>query len=162
MAAVVVSVAEKLKDLLQAGQDAEAFSTDITPVRGYDTTEVLQDLDTLHCDVVIAATTPELRSRVGLDYLCEVDVAIRKKFGVADADADTGRVPNTSIDPLVLLLEEIVEYVAAKSRRGLASTPPAAWKSAVIPVPFHPEHLQEHRQFTGVVRVTYEAQKTAS
>jgi hypothetical protein len=152
MAGVGPEIADAVRDLIQAG-----FSTRFDPQREYDATEVLDasDSDVTRCHIVPAAEELSFASRVTLQNLVGVDVAIRRRFGNDDTDPATGRVKRSAIDDMVALLEDVIEYVAGKSRRGLAGHATAGFFGAQITVPWHPDHLQEERQYTGIARLTY-------
>ncbi|WP_269689135.1 hypothetical protein, partial [Klebsiella pneumoniae] len=63
-------------------------------------------------------------NRIGLnsyttqEYRQAVHIAVRKRFDIADRD-DEGRLLNTSVDPLVILVQEICDHFA-KLRLGVS------------------------------------------
>lgn len=153
--AVIVDIAEKIKDALNAANLSQSF----TAVRSYaDWDEALEDFDTLHVDVVPVQNGPatSLDDRSELDYTVEVDVAVRFRFGVTEQDSTTGRVDVDEVDALILLLQEIAEFFTTDR---LTDTNAAIWQGTDIKSSWSRKHLREMRQFFGFVRVTFLATK---
>ena len=69
--------------------------------------------------------------------------AVQKKF---ETEA------NVELDPLMNLAEEISDHFRG---RRLASYPNAAWLKTEQSVLYAPEHIDELRQFTSVLTLTY-------
>lgn len=157
MPSVLATVAEKVKDLLVVGQAAEAFSTDITPGRAYEVMIKLEDAGTVHCDVMPAAALTTAKRGNLFDYDVTVEVVVRYGFTDDDTVDATGKITAASVDALVLLVEEINEYLARRANRTLA-TVLAGWRGSEVVLPWEADHLRIWRQFTGLVRVTYTAE----
>jgi hypothetical protein len=108
----------------------------------------------LRIDVVpVASPRTELDARGDVKFLVPVDVVLRKKFERLEQSAATGRLTRDDIDSLVKLVLEIHAFFLA---RRLASFEAAIWDSTEILAASVPSHLRKQRQFTGVVRVTYD------
>ena len=147
-------IAVAVKSLL----DGASLSKTLDVRLAYDTELVLEDLDTLHVDLVAAglSTTPESRS--SLEYNALIDIAVRYRFGVLEHDTD-GSIDVEEIAAYLQLLEEIGEQLADPGNRQLATTTPATWLGNEIRAPWLPDHLRNNRQYTGILRATYYAAK---
>jgi hypothetical protein len=159
MASLIAGIADGVVALLTAGNTAGAFTPAITPARSYECKLLLEDSGVLHVDVV-PSTPPVLvvAARVDMTYTVYVDIAVRKVFTSTDDDANTGKPSNAAVDALVSLVEQINEYIAKKTKRGIAS-PLAVWVGSEIPAPWDVDHLVNHRQFTGILRAHYRADR---
>ena len=163
MAAVLVDVAEEIKEELNTASAAGDFSLPFEAVRSWaDWDEKLKDLDKLHVDVVSGGAKIKLADRVTLDYLVSVDIGIRKRFKDTDRNQDTGQFENASIDALVLLQQEIFEFFApmsADAGRALAALPEAVWKEFEPRVWVDRSLLRENDQFMGIARIIHEVSR---
>lgn len=158
MSAVVVDIAEKIKDALAAATLSQAF----TPTRSYaEWEETLDDYNTLHVDVVPVQNGPasNLEERALAEYTVEVDVAVRYRFGSTDQSGTTGRITTTVIDGLVLLVQEIAEFFLTDR---LTDATTAVWQATSIQQSWSRKHLREMRQFFGFVRLTFLATKAVT
>ena len=159
MGAVLVDVAEAVKDELALGTHLFA----IEPERSYADWDMrLEDLDTVRVDVVpVGVRETRLEARGELVYLCDVDIGVRKRFGADDHDDPTGRIELSEIDDLIQLVEQLHEYMvdADNNGRRLTNYAAAAWQECSIRASYIREHLREMQQFTGILRVTYDAAK---
>lgn len=154
--AVIVDIAEKIKDALNAG----TFSVTFTAERSYaQWEEQLEDLDTLRVDVVPLQAGPatNIETRSEVEYLAEIDIGVRKRFGRSEQEAETGRVDSTEIDDLVLLVQEIAEFFTTDR---LTDTNTGIWQTTEIKQSWSRKHLREMRQFFGFVRLTFRVTKT--
>jgi hypothetical protein len=136
---------------------AASLSQEFEPERSYADWDLpLEDSDRLHVDVVIVTTEQKskLDTRSGLNYLVPIDIAIRKRFSQGQQDDDTGRVNIDDIDALMLLTDEIHRLFIP---RRLTTFAEAVWQETKILVAPERKHLRELRQFTGIVRVTFDA-----
>ena len=80
---------------------------------------------------------------VAYQYDFAIDVAVQKKFETGDA---------AELDPLMSLVEEIADFFRL---RRLAAYPDAVWvRTDNVPV-YAPEHMEEYRQFTSVLTLTF-------
>lgn len=160
MPAVLVDVADAVKEELKLG----TFACEIFPERSYADWEMrLEDIDKTQVDVVpVGVRRTELDARQTLLYLCDVDVGVRRRFSGDDTDDYTGRVELSEVDTLVLLVEQLHEYMtdADNNGRRLTEYTSAVWQECDIRSSFVRDHLREMRQFTGIIRVSYEVSKS--
>jgi hypothetical protein len=131
--------------------------------RGYaDWDKDFEDLKNVSVDVVFVTRgwEIELDDRSTLSYSPEIDIAVRKRFGTNDRDAETGRLKAAKVDPLVDLLEDIFAYFSGqRNTTPLQDEPTATWKESEIPSWINQGKLRRG-SFEGVVRLTYEITKT--
>jgi hypothetical protein len=146
-----MSVLIDVADAVTAELNGHVFSQEFTATRTYaDWDEQLSTYE-LRSDVVPVASMPtELDTRGSVNYLCSVDIGIRKKLEAGDSD----RVDAEIVDPLVRLIEEIHEWTIGKELNY-----DATWESTIFVAAYVPEHLRQNNQFTGIVRVTYSVSK---
>lgn len=137
----IAEIADAVKDSLNQATFSPAF----TAVRLYVPSFELTDMDTLHVSVVprAARTTQLDRSRMTREV--DVDVAVQQRFA---SDA------LTTIDPLLELAEEIAAYFAQPTQRQLGALAAVWLRTAHDPI-YVPEHLDELRQLTSVVTLTF-------
>jgi hypothetical protein len=146
-----------IADAITAALDTAAFSQAFTPVRSYaEWEDALEDLNTLHVDVVPVQTGPatELDDRADVEYDCEIDIGVRYRFGTADQVSATGRVDTAKVDELILLVQEIAEFFMVDR---LADANTAVWQDTEIKLGWSRKHLRQLRQFFGFVRLTFKA-----
>jgi len=146
--AEIVLVADAVAAELNAGE----FSQEFTAVRGYQSDTELEDMATLHVDVVPVTPDPAVEARFSAGCRNQVDVAIRKRFEGDDIDGDTGRVLNATLDAMLLLEQELYLYLLNKNLAGYAA---AAYLETTIRTAWIPEHVKRLNQFTGIIRTTY-------
>ena len=137
--ATAVNIAEAVKEELNNGE----FSQTFTAERHYQPVFELKDMKTLHVTVVPKDVELQLATRNTSQHDCRVDVAIQKKLETTDL---------AEIDELMGLVEEIITFL---SRRKLASVPGALWIRTVNEPIYAAEHLEQFRQFTSIVTLTY-------
>jgi hypothetical protein len=132
-----------IADAVVAELNGHTFSQPLTAARHYRPLFDLKDMAALHVSVVPKGASAERldRSRHQEEY--QVDVAVQKKVEALD---------NATLDPLAGLVEEIGLFL--RDRR-LASYPAAVWlRTENVPI-YAPEHLDELRQFTSVLTLTF-------
>jgi hypothetical protein len=135
---LIVDIADALADLLNGHE----FSMEFEAVRDYRPDLELKDMKTLRVSVVPKGITmvPADRSRVQHDV--EVDVLVQKKLDAGDA---------AELDGLMSFVEEIAVFLKFKRLESVG----ASWvKTSNEPI-FAPDHLEQLRQFTSVLTVTY-------
>lgn len=137
--AAIIDIAEAVKEELNGG----TFSQSFTAQRHYQPTFELKDMKTLHVTVVPKDIEMQLATRNTSQHDCRIDVAIQKKLQSADL---------AEIDELMGLVEEIINFM---SRRKLASAPSALWIKTVNEPIYATEHLEQFRQFTSILTLTY-------
>jgi hypothetical protein len=123
----------------EGGDPTPAF----TAQRHYRPRFDLKDMAALHVSVVPKGVTVDRldRTRNQEDY--QIDVAVQKKFERGDA---------AELDPLMGLVQEVRDFFRL---RRLAEYPDALWvRTENVPV-YAVEHLDELRQFTSVLTLTF-------
>lgn len=139
--AKIIEIAEAVKDALNAAPSG-TFNLTFEAERGYVPVYELPDLQTLKVTVIHKSLLemPADGSRGKASHHYQVDIGIQKKcadLAVAEFDA------------LTLFVEQIADYLRAKRMAQ------AAWISTENDPVFIPEHIEEYRQFTSVLTVTY-------
>ena len=137
--AVITDIAEAVVVQLNAG----TFSQSFTAERAFLPVFELSDLKNVRVTVVPKGLLiiPGGRSHNQHDYA--IDVAVQKKLDVAD---------NAEIDPLMTLVDEIADFFRLKR---LESYPNAIWLKTENEPVFSQEHLDQMRQFTGLLTFTF-------
>ena len=103
----------------------------------------LPEMDELHVTVVPKAVEITGASRGAGTYDYKIDVAVQKRFEAGDA---------AELDPLMHLVEEIADHFRFKRLEGY---PGAAWVKTEHAAIYAPEHMENFRQFTSVVTLTF-------
>jgi len=137
--ATLTDIAEAVKDELNAGD----FSQEFEAVRLYQPLFELPEMKTLHVTVVPHGVEMVVSSRSLVQHDYQVDVAVQKKFDTDEA---------VELDPLMALVEEIVDFF--RLRRSEA-VPDAAWAKTENSPVYSQEHMEQFRQFTSVVTLTF-------
>jgi hypothetical protein len=98
----------------------------------------------------------ELDSVGSLNYEPAVDICVRHRFGPSDREPKTGRLLNASVDPLVKLVEQLQEVLAAERQTelALAGGLEASWINASVRTYVNQRRLREGF-FEGVVRINF-------
>jgi hypothetical protein len=137
-----VSLIVDIADALAATLNGHEFSMEFEAAREYRPVLELPDMKTLRVSVVPKGVTmvPADRSRVQHDV--EVDVLVQKKLDAGDA---------AELDGLMSLVEELAVFLKFKRLESVG----ASWVKTVNEPIFAPDHLEQLRQFTSVLTVTY-------
>ena len=140
--AEIVAIADAVVETLNAGKFRQAF----TARRYYRPVFDLAQMHELHVSVVPKAieASPGTRSQTQRDYA--IDVAVQKKVAKAEGEA------SAEIDALMGLVEETADHLRFKRLEGY---PVAAWVRTQNDPIYAAEHLEQMRQFTSVLTVTY-------
>lgn len=123
--------------------NATAFSRPFTAERAYLPIFDLGEMATLHVTVVAAGRSLKPVCRAHLEVEHRIEIAVQQKLageGLSDCD------------PLLDLVGEIADHFTGQR---LAGAPEAAWVKTEHAPLVAPEHLNELRQFTSVLTVTY-------
>lgn len=145
-----MSTITQVADAIASALNDGAFSQEFTAQRLYQPSFELADLDTLRVSVVPKSVTVTNASRTHAFLDCAVDIGVQKKLSAAVENADA------EIEELLVLAEEIADHLRQKR---LEAMPEALWVSLEHEPIFAPEHLDQHRQFTSVLTVTYRVRK---
>ena len=160
-------VADALTTVINTAVTAVELETvGFTARRSYpDWDDDFSDLKDLAVDVVFVASNGANGDLVDLDSAGTIntspaiDIAVRKRFQPADREAN-GRLKNTSVDPLVRLVEQIHELFAGDraTEITLASGIAANWVDASVRTYCDYAKLRQGC-FLGVVRIRYDVSK---
>ncbi len=132
-----------IADAVVTELNAATFSQPVAAERTYLPVFELPEMKDLHVTVVPrdVAIAPSARSHNQHDYA--IDVAVQKKL----TDAD-----NAEIDPLVSLVDEIADHFRFKR---LPAYSEAMWVKTEYKPVYAQEHLEQLRQFTSVLTLTF-------
>ena len=136
---VITDIAEAVKDELN-GHD---FSQEFEAVRLYQPLFELPEMKTLHVTVVPRGVDMQVSARTLVQHDYGIDVAVQKKFEADDA---------VELDPLMALVEEIADFFRL---RRLDAVPAAIWVKTENKPVYSQEHMQQFRQFTSVITLTF-------
>ena len=161
---VQIDVAQAIVDEL----NDHSFSLAFTAVR--QAGEISYELtnNDLAVDVVPFQMRCMLESHGTANYKVTTSICVRKKIATHEQGSD-GWMPNTQIDPLFVLLQEINDYFmpskdTGRSGRRLTGVEEAAWMENAkenedgVFGPYA-KYLREEKQFVGIVRVTYDVSR---
>ena len=138
-----MAVITDIADAVAAEINAGSFSQPVSATREYLPAFELADMQTLRVTVVPRSVTTLPGGRAHNQYDYAIDVAVQKKLDAAD---------NAEIDALMTLVDELADHLRFKR---LTDYPNAAWlKTENVPV-YSPEHLEQLRQFTSVITITF-------
>ena len=137
--ATIVDIADAVVAELNSG----TFSQAMEAVRLYRPQFDLAEMATLHVTVVPKAVETSGASRAGMQYDVSVDVAVQKKLTTES---------NAEIDVLMGLVEEIADFFRL---RRLEQYQNAMWLRTENDPAWSPGHLEELRQFTSVLTLTF-------
>ena len=135
---VVVAITENVVTQLNAG----SFSQTFTAVRNFLPLYELSDLKSLRVTVVPNATAIEAKARNTTQHDVEIDIAVQQKLSKTD---------NTTIDPLMTLVEEIADHFRFKR----LTSPDAIWMKTENEPVYAQEHLDQYRVFTSLLTLTF-------
>jgi hypothetical protein len=138
---VITDIADAVTDSLNDGSFSEAFTAE----RLHQPSFELPDLQTLRVSVVPKSLEIRNASRQHSFFDCTIDVGLQQKV-----DDDT------RVDDLLVLAEEIADHLRLQR---LADYPQAAWLSIEHDPVVASEHLDQHRQLTSVLSVTYRVKR---
>jgi hypothetical protein len=163
MTAIPILLADAVTTVINTAVDASTFAVSFTPRRSYPDWDLsYEDLDGTEVDVVFVSgqgsggDLVELDSVGSLNYEPSIDVCVRHRFGPSDREPKTGRLLNASVDPLVKLVEQLQEVLAAERQTELAlpGGPEASWINASVRTYVNQRRLREGF-FEGVVRINF-------
>lgn len=137
----------QIADAVVAALNAETFVPPFVATREYVPAIELSDLETLRVAVVPKGLAAEPASRTTAATTYQVDIGVLKKLPTAADEL------KAEADALMLLVQNIVEFL---NRRKPTATG-VVWVSTENDPIFLPEHIDEFRQFTSVITVSYHA-----
>ncbi len=140
--AVIVDIA----DAVVAELNGHTFSQAFTAVRLYRPVFELADMKTLHVSVVLKGVEMQGASRSVVQHDYQIDVGVQKKLPTSPSgDA-------AEIDALMALVEEIADFFR---QRRLQEMPNVIWVRTENQPVYSLEHLEQLRQFTSVLTLTF-------
>jgi len=142
-----VSVILDIADAVVASLNAGSFTLEFEAERKYQPVFELQDMQTLHVSVVPKSLAITTAARDSGFFDVAIDIGVQKKVN-ADQPAE--------LDALMNLVEQIADHLRMKR---LDDAPNAAWLAIANEPVFAPEHLEQWRQFTSVLTVTYRVRR---
>jgi hypothetical protein len=142
-----VSVILDIADAVVASLNAGSFGLEFEAARKYQPVFELQDMQTLHVSVVPKSLAITTAARDSGFFDVAIDIGVQKKVN-ADESAE--------LDALMNLVEQIADHLRMKR---LDDAPNAAWLGVANEPVFAPEHLEQWRQFTSVLTVTYRVRR---
>jgi hypothetical protein len=128
---------------LVADLNAATFSRPVTAVRAVLPIYELGEMDDLHVTVVLTGRSLAPASRSQLQVEHRLDIAVQQRLASDDPAA---------CDGLLGLVGEIADHL---SGHRLAGAPEAVWVKTEHAPLIDPVHLNELRQFTAALTVTY-------
>jgi hypothetical protein len=138
-----VSAIIDIADAVVAELHGHAFSQSFTPVRAYLPQYDLAEMKDLHVSVVPKGVEIDVSSRTLAQHDYSIDIAVQKRLAGAD---------QSEMDGLMGLVEEIADSFR---QRRLTTYEQAIWiKTANVPI-YAPDHLDQLRQFTSVLTLTF-------
>jgi hypothetical protein len=135
----------RIADGVVAALNAASLSQSFQAERLYLPQFELPDLKVLHVTVVPKDEDTKALTRSRTQRVYRVDVGVQKKFDKGDA---------AELDPLMVLVEEIAVLFRGKR---LAAMPEAVCTVTKPDPIYSPEHMEQFRQFTSVVTLTFKA-----
>jgi hypothetical protein len=135
-----------IADAVVAELNGGTFSQTLTAMRHYKPVFDLKDMKDLHVSVVPKAQEMSMAGRGLAQSDVQIDIGVQKKLP-DDVPDDAA-----AIDGLMNLVQEIADFLR---QRRLAAMSSAAWVRTENSPVYAPDHLEQLRQFTSVLTVTY-------
>jgi hypothetical protein len=167
MSAIPILLADAIAAAINTAESHGTFAPHyFTAIRSYpDWDDDFGDLKDLAVDVVFVSSdgngsTAELDSFGSLQTEPSIDIAIRKRFDPDDRETTTGRLKNTSVDPMIKLVEQVYELFAGDRDTPLTLEAGlvANWVDCVIRTHCDYGKLRQG-YFLGVVRIRWNVSK---
>ncbi len=116
----------------------------------------LEEVADLRLDVAPSPELPvELDNQSSLSSQVGIDLVLRQRFGGQDLDQEImGRVKRDLVSARVALLLELNAHFTKDRFEQFEA---AAWVATRIKTLYVPVHLRTRHQFTGIVRLTFDA-----
>lgn len=140
--AVIMDIADAVVTELNGAPEG-TFREAFTAQRLYQPVFDLAEMKTLHVTVVPNAVDLQAAGRDLMQEDHAIDVAIQKKLDSGD---------NAEIDALMDLVQDVADFF--KLRR-LTAYPAAVWSKTENKPVFYPNHIEQMRQFTSVLTITF-------
>ncbi|MBX3356434.1 MAG: hypothetical protein KF724_12130 [Phycisphaeraceae bacterium] len=144
-----MSTITDIADAVAARLNAGTFSMPFTAVRRYQPVYALDELATLRVSVVPRSLAIVGASRQTSQVDAQIDIGVQKRLSSSPASPASDEA---EIDALLGLVEEIADWMRFAR---LPTTPEAVWVGVAQEPVVAGEHLEQHRQFTSILTVTY-------
>jgi len=133
----------QIADAVATELNGATLSQPFTAQRFYLPVFDLGEMKDLHVSVVPKGVAVQPAGRTLLQHDFSIDVAVQKKAPPEATD---------TIDGLMMLVEEIAAFFRLRS---LTTFPAGTWiRTEHAPV-YSPEHMEQYRQFTSVITLTF-------
>lgn len=142
MSSIITTVAEAVASELNAAVEG-TFGMEFTAQVVFVPEMDLSEADSLSVVVTPSGIQDSMAARSLAQVDVSVDIAIRRKVGVADPDA---------LEKLNDLADQIRRYIR---QRTLGTLKPAKWIKNQVGLAYSQQHLREFDQFTSVITATY-------
>ena len=136
-----------LADAIVASLNGATFSMTFQAERGYRPVVELPALQAVKVTVIPKSLAISAATRTDGFYDCSIDIGVQRKVN-PDEPAE--------LDALMKLVEEIGDHLRGHRLDGFTA---AVWLALENEPVFAPEHLEQHRQFTSVLTVTYRVRR---
>lgn len=133
----------EIADAVAASLNAASFAQPVTARRAWLPVHDLGEMDVLRVTVVPTARSLATVSRAAIQAEHRIEVAVQQRIDPDDLPA---------VDALVALCGAIAEHLTGAA---LPALPDVRWAKTEHTLLAAPEHLNELRQFTGLIAVTY-------
>jgi len=131
-----------IADAVVAELNDASFSREFTAARSYLPRFELPEMAELHVTVVPRGLAITTASRAGHRHDYRIDVAVQRKLQSTDA---------SEVDGLMGLMEEVADHFRGRT----LDTPPAACVAVENEPVYVAEHMDEMRQFTSLITMTF-------
>lgn len=145
-----MSTVTEIADAVVSRINGGRYAQEVAARRLYQPVLELPDADTLQVSVVPKAQRVTVLSRTENAFLIDIDIAVQKKVSKIDDD-------QTELDGLMALVQELIDRLRFEHLQIGAPTPKRALFQSLAHEPIYArEHLDQLRQFTSVLTVTYQ------
>jgi hypothetical protein len=149
---LIIDIADAVVSELNTAAGGGGFSQTFTAQRQYVPIFDLAELKDRHVTVVPRGAAIQSSGRDRNQHDVQIDVAVQKKQ-VPGPPGEVGTPEtNAQFDPLMKLVEEIADFFRL---RRLASPANTIWIKTEHSTLYSPEHVEQHRQFTSVITLTF-------
>lgn len=142
-----MSVITEIADAVVISLNSRSFARPFTAERLYQPTFELADMDTLHVSVVPKSMTVATATRSDVFCDCAIDIGVQQRIDPQD---------QAELDVLVGIAEEIGDHLRKTPLTGVLD---CLWTGVRHDPLFSTEHLDQFRQLTSVITVTYRVKR---
>jgi hypothetical protein len=148
MPALIITLADAVVDALNDATLSQTFTAErvYVPTYAKQDEEGEDELAELRVSVVPSEQSMAALSRGEDDFTYVVDVGVFQRINLT----------NDAADPLMLLVEEIIDLFRS---RAIREAMPAKLISVENPPIYSPDHLREHQVFASVVRLGFRQER---